>query len=317
MKQFTIKISLFSLFLIILLSACGGGDSNKKANNNGEKYTLEYKLAKGDTFKQNVATDMNMSQEAMGQQIEIGIKMNMGMHYDVIDVQDSSIALEMKFDEMKMSMTSPMGAIEYDSNTTEEYATLQDMGPMFKAIIGIPVEIIVDKTGDVKSAKGFEKLADAMIVSLSNNFDASTKEQMVTQFGEQFSEESIKSMLNASGNLPDKPVAIGDKWNINMSTKNGNIEMIVNMEMVLKSVENNVATIEGEGSLGTDEPVIQDANGMEVKITMKGTQKSIVKIDMNTGQTISAVVDQNVTGESEVMGMKVPMKMKIKTTITN
>jgi hypothetical protein len=233
--------------------------------------------------------------------------------FEVKDVKDANYVLDMKFKEMKINTAMPgMGDIAFDSNTPEDIATMQDLGPMLKAIIDIPVEIVLTKTGKVESVKGADKLSEAMLNSLDTNIPDATKQQLISQFGAQFSEEHFKSLFAQNeGYFPDKPVNTGDSWNYTLSAvPTANFTMNINLKMTVKNIEGNTVTIDTEGTVSTPEGYETEMNGVKAKMSMNGAQKGWVKIDKNTGWVISSEINQDISGEIEAMGMKIPVSVK-------
>jgi hypothetical protein len=307
MKKNTVKISVLALAIMFAFPAFS-------------QITLKYNLKKGETLKQNMETSMDLTQKIMDQEMKVGLSINMKSTFDVKDIKGDNYVLDMTYKAMKMSMAMPGGAgdMTFDSNTTEEVATLQNIGPMLKAIIDKPLEIVMSKTGKVESIKGVEKLHEAMINSMDENISDQMKQQMIIQFGSQFSEEALKTMFAQNFNFfPDKPVNTGDSWNMKSSTTVSNFKMDIDIKMTLKSIENDAVTIAIEGTVVTPEGYEQEINGMTTSVTLKGTQQGLVKINKNTGWVISSNITQSFDGNIEAMGMQIPLSAISTTTITD
>ncbi|MDR2037896.1 MAG: DUF6263 family protein [Bacteroidales bacterium] len=306
MNHFLSKIILLTITITTLFSACS----------NNEKYTLEYHLSKGDVFKQQMTMDMLLTQKMQGQEIKISTLMTMDIHYDVTDVQDDIYMMDMKFDGIKMDMDMGVMKMSFDSNTTETTATANNLSPMFKAIVGQSFQMTVNKKGKIQSISGFENMITAMISALDGGMDESTKQQIVAQFGQQFSDEKMKSMFEQiSAYFPENQVAIGESWQADMMVNNNQFNMNANMNMKLKEVKDQVAIVEIHGTISTPEGGIsQQVQGMESNITMSGKQEGIVKIDMKTGFPVSNEITQDINGETSIMGMKIPMSIISKIT---
>jgi hypothetical protein len=311
MEHFITKLSRLGIALIFVLFACGNADSQ-------DKITLEYNLKQGETYKQNMVSDIKITQKIMDNEMKIDMKMSMKMDFDVKEVQDNRYIVEMKYKEMKIVAGASGMAISFDSNTPEDIATQKDLGPMLKAIIDKPLEIIMNKQGKVESAKGFEKLKEAMLNSLDENVPDNVKQQIIGQFGSQISEESLKSMLEQNtGFFPDKPVAVNDSWVNSISVQTSGFGLNINMKSVLKSIENNVVTLDIEGTVATPEGFEQEINGTKAKVSLTGTQKGSMKINKDTGWVISSEIVQDFSGDIEIMGMKVPLSATSTSTIAN
>jgi hypothetical protein len=176
----------------------------------------------------------------------------------------------------------------------------------------------MSKTGKVESVKGSEKFREAMFNSLDANIPEERRRQLVGQYGSNFSEESLKSTFEQTSNyFPDKPVKPGDSWNFTTSMASSGLAINIDMKLTLKSIEGNVVTLDGEGTVSTPEGYEQEMNGMKVKVNLKGTQTGEIKLDRNTGWIISSTITQSFGGEMEGMGMKIPISAKSTASVTD
>ncbi|MDR1338726.1 MAG: DUF6263 family protein [Prevotellaceae bacterium] len=296
MKRFTLKISISALALMLVFPVFS-------------QITLQYNFKQGETFKQNMEVSMNVVHSIMDQEMKASITMNCKTNYEVMDVKDENYTLKITYKEFKMNTAAPdAGNISFDSNTPEDIATQQDLGPMFKAIVDKPLETVITKRGEVVSAKGMEKLAEAMRNSLDENIPEDIKQQLITQTGAQFSEESIKALFMQNSNFfPGKPVNTGDSWNVKTSMNIPNFTMDIDTKITLNDIENGEAVMEVEGNISTPEGYEQEFNGMKVKVIFKGTQKGLVKINRNTGWITSSNMTQSFSGNMEIQGMQIPI----------
>jgi hypothetical protein len=309
MKHFILKISVLSFFFMSILSSCG----------NREKITLEYNLKQNETFKQNMAMNTDLVMKVKDQEVKISLGMAMKIAFDVKESQGNDYTMEVKFKEFKIEAGMPgMGSISIDSNTEDDIATLENMGPMFKAIIDKPFEVVMDKTGKPKSVKGIEKFSEAIYNSFDENIPETTRQQLMSQFSSHFTEETFKSQLEqSSGYFPGKPVGIGDKWTVKMTTKASNFAIGLNLQSTFKSIEDNVVTLDIDGTVLTPEgQEEQDFNGVKGKVSFKGTLKGTMKLNKDTGWVISSDMIMNFNGEMNIMGTKAPIYTVSKITVT-
>jgi hypothetical protein len=307
MKHFILKISALALAIMVAFPAFS-------------QITLKYNLKKGETLQQNMVTFLNLSQKIMEQEMKIDMSINMQSAFDVKDVQGDNYIMDMKYKAVKMNMVMPggAGAMTFDSNTTEDIATQQNISPILKAIIDKPLEIVMSKTGKVESIKGIEKLHEAMVNSMDKNIPEQMKQQMITQLGSQFSDEALKTMFAQNSSFfPDKPVSAGDRWNMKSSTTVSNFKMDLDMKMTLKSIENDAVDIAIEGTIFTPEGYEQETRGITTKVTLKGTQQGLVTVNKNTGWIISSNITQHFEGNIEAVGMKIPLSVTSTITVTD
>jgi hypothetical protein len=273
-------------------------------------------MKKGEMYKHNMAGNLDLVMKIMGQEMKISMSMYMKMTYEVKEVRDGSYyALEVKYREMKMEGGAPGGApISFDSNTSDSIVTMENPGALFKAVIDRPFEIVIDKTGKVQSVAGMEKFKEYIYSSFDENMPETVKQQIITQFGGQLSEQSFKSRFEQStGCFPDKPVKIGDKWKNKISMPVSSFTVNVDTDMILKSIEDSTVTVSLDGILSTTEGYEQEINGVTAKMNLKGSQKGTMKLNRNTGWVISMDMTHNFSGDIEVMGQKTPIYLALKT----
>ncbi|MDR2293406.1 MAG: DUF6263 family protein [Prevotellaceae bacterium] len=305
MKYFTLKISVLISALMFVLPAFS-------------QITLQYNLKKGEIFKQNMVTNMDIVQKIMDQEMKINLTVGMKATFEVKAVNGDSYTLEMKYKEIKMSTTMPgMGNLSFDSNTPENIATQLNMGPMLKAIIDKPVESVITKTGKVESVKGFEKIKEAMFNSLDRSMPEQTKQMMVAQLGSQYSEESFKAFFAQNlSYFPEKPINTGNSWDVKITSTISNFSMNINTKMTLRSIEGNVVVLDMDGIVSTPEEAEQEMNEIKAKVSLKGIQKGTIKVNKNNGWIISSEITHKFNGDIESMGMKVPIFATTTTSIT-
>ena len=297
MRQFTIKSALLLCAVLFAFSACG----------NREKFTLVYNLNVGDTFEIAMSMDMNIRQVMMGQVMDMGVYMSMTTSYTITSVTDNTIGMNFVVDEITSAMDMDGFGFEFGSTSDAEFATEEDLGPILRAMTNLPFSMTMNKQGEVQSIRGMEQIMDAMLASIDGEIDALMREQMVSQFAQQFSEESMQSNMGQwFAVFPTNPVRIGESWNTSQTVNTGQINMHVDMRTTLRSVHDNVAVLEQTATFVTDEPIIQVTGGMETAINLTGTQTGTIEIDMNTGWIISGNTTQNIETELDIMGMTLP-----------
>lgn len=281
----------------------------------GQKHTFEYKLSKGDEFRQSLATDMWITQTNGLETLEINSVTAMDMRYKVSDANADSYTLRASFDRIRNEMDFGFDKIIFDSNTHEEIATVENLSPIFKAMTGIPFEMTINKKGEVLSIRGFEKINEVVTKLIDQNIEEELRMQMIHQIEEQFSEETLKTLFNQTASyLPAYPVATGDSWETEIPLQSGTLSMNTSIKNKFKEVKNNIAYIDSFGEISI--PVTtEEIDGIEAKITMSGSNSGHLSIDMKTGLPVDFATAQTIDGETEIMGMNIPQKIVIKTSI--
>ncbi|MDR2384016.1 MAG: DUF6263 family protein [Prevotellaceae bacterium] len=311
MKYLTLKISALSIVCMLIFFSC----------ENKEKITLQYNFQQGDMLKQNMVLNMDLVQNYMENELKVSIVIGMNMTFEVKESRDDLYTLEVKFKELKVKMGIPgmdIGTISLDSNTTEDAGIEMNFGTVFKAIIDRPFEVVMDKIGKVKSVKGLESFSEIMLNAFDDDVPETLRRQVVELFGSQFSDEAIKAQLEQSmGYFPNKPVGIGNSWNVKMQSNVSNFAININVKSTLKSVEDNVVTLNIDGTVTTPEGYEQEVNGVKTKLALKGVQKGVLKINKDTGWVISSDIMINFDGKMDAVGVKIPFYVATKATVTD
>jgi len=272
-----------------------------------DKYTLEYKLEKGKTYKQRMISDMITKMDIMGQDVNMNMISEMAFNFDVIGQNNDVYDVQITYQKIKMDVVSPM-LFTIDSDSPENSSD-KNIAEVFSSLVELPIDIQLTKQGKVVSVKGVDKLAEKM--------NAINNEQLKPMFGQMLSEKAIQSTLEQSTSFfPDKPVAIGDGWDVALNLNSGGIDIINKIHLTLKQVEDNVATLEYASTVATPEGgSVMQIQGMDAKVLMEGEQTGTVLIDMETGWIIRSEITLNSTQSIEVMGQSITQKAEAKSTV--
>lgn len=302
MKQLHVRILLVLLFV---------GTANLVFSSERKTYRLEYNLKKNQSYKQRMHMAMEISQEVMGQKIDITTDTRMETTYLVKKVSKDLITLDFMYDNIRSITKTDAGGMkmEIDSDTPRQDSVSSplDLGAIYKAITGIPVSVNMTKKGKVQSVSGTDKWSEAILSTIDSHNQSAQAEQLTSQIARQFNETAIKQQIEqVSTYFPEKDVAIGDTWKTMMEVRNPYV-VTSNMDMKLLEVDGNIATIEGNGVIFTPEEVITEEQGIQVRMNLTGTQSSIIKLDLKTGWPVDGKVVIEMEGEGEAMGVKIPV----------
>jgi len=298
MKQFFIQLNATVLLFLAFSFHCMGADT----------HTLKYKLETGKTYKQNMVTVMNMKMNSMGQDINMEMTSEMNINYYVTGQNNDVFDLRITFQKIKSSMSAPM-PFTVDSDSPEN-STDKSLGETFKSLTEIPVDIQLSSTGKVVSVKGADKLAE--------KFNELSNEQFKQIFDQQFSEKALQMTFERlSSFFPEKPVAIGDSWDVTMNLNTNGIDIISKQKLTLKEVKDNIATLDVTGTLETPEGgAVLQIREMDATVSMKGEQTGTVKMDLKTGWVVNSEMTQNSIQDIGIMGQSMQQKVEVKVTVT-
>ena len=144
--------------------------------------------------------------------------------------------------------------------------------------------------------------------------DEMAKGMMMQMVESQASDEVVGQLLERTSEFyPTKEVSVGESWNVDSKVNTNGISINANSKITLKSVDADVATLEVDGTISTPEGgITQNMQGMTATVNMTGTQKGTLKINLKNGFPVGSDIEQNLEGETEVMGMKMPMTVVTK-----
>ena len=297
MKRLFIQLNAAILLLLATSSLCMGADT----------YTLEYKLENGKSYKQSMLTTTVMKMDLMGQEMSIDIISEMGIQYDVLGQNDGMFDIRVLYKKIKMSMSAPMSMeINIDADSPENSSE----NKAFKLLTETPLDIQLTKQGKVASVKGTEAIAEKLN-TLSN-------QQLKEILSQQLSEKGIKILIEQMlPFLPDKPVAIGESWDLVQNLNSNGADIINKMKLTLKQVKDNIATLDCSGTLTTPEGgAVMQLQGMDATVSMNGLQSGTILIDVKTGWIARSELTINSLQEIDIMGQLLEQVVETKTIVT-
>lgn len=253
-------------------------------------------LTKGQKFEINNNTKSVISQEMMGQAIEITVDANMVHQVEVMDKMSNSYLIASTLTKLSTNGAAMGQEMKFDSDKKEDMES--QTGKLMKDQLNITKEIEISEMAKViKSArKSAPSASSGQLMDMINNMTGG------------YIDES-----NGAGSafeIIPTGKKIGDFWSD--STIMGEIKTY--NSYTLKSITNNIATLELKGKQIINKKMEQQ--GMEINIKMEAKISGEGIVDMNTGllQQKTTLTDGN--GSAEVMGQSIPMSSKVTTTTT-
>jgi hypothetical protein len=266
--------------------------------------TLRYKFKKGDKLNYALEQKMNMSMSVGGMDINVDMSQNIDMLWNILDVDaDGKAKMTQTITRIRFTMDGgPTGKIEFDSkeNKDPEGPVGKIMGPMFKALAGAEISLSMDPQGKISDVKVPEKISKA-----TKNLPGGAG------FGDMFSEEGIKQMIDQSGLiLPKEPVAKGKSWEQRFEMKS---------PMGVMKVDNTY-TYEGPVKRDSKELervalkpklAIEPSKDSPAKITLKAQDaKGAALFDNAAGRLVETNMTQNLDLQVTIGGMDISQKLK-------
>ena len=297
MKRLLIQLNSVILLLFAFSFYCMGADT----------YTLEYKLENGKTYKQSVVTSTKIKMDFMGQEMSVDMKSEVSVQYNVLGQNNGVFDIRILYKKIKMSVSDPMPMnLNIDANSPDSSSE----GEIFKLLIESSFDIQLTKLVKVLSVKGVDEFIEK-INTVGNP-------QLNAALGQQISEKGIQTMIEQMSTFfPEKPVTIGESWDMNQNLSTNGIDIISKMKLTLKQVKDNIATIDCIGTLTTPEGgAVTQIQGMDASVSVTGEQAGTILLDMKSGWIVRSDLNQKFTQNIEIMGQTMKQYFESKTTVT-
>jgi Family of unknown function (DUF6263) len=189
-----------------------------------QQATLRYRWTTGDTLRYRTTQDVSSVLSGLpGGMPDITLKQTMVqvLTSAIQDVAaDGAATMQQTIESMKIEMDTPMGRSGYDSaspaSATDPSGTL--MKDMLSGLLGQPYTVVISSTGSVQKIEGFSALAEKMFKAVPQNPAGLAITNALKGI---FSDESMRNMIGQGfGAMPEKPLKVGDSWNIQTTMKN-------------------------------------------------------------------------------------------------
>jgi hypothetical protein len=276
----------FILFFsfIFLISICG----------NAQNSTGKLLLAKGQKIQINNETQSVISQEMMGQVIEITIDANMIHLLEVKDKKPHSYLIASTLTKLSTNGTAMGQAMKFDSDKKEDMET--ETGKLMKGQLNVTKEVELNEMAQVINVvkKSVASPSGGQLMDMINNLTGGNADET--------NGAAIAFEIIPTGKK------IGDSWSD--SSVNGDIKTY--SYYTLKSINGNNAIILLTGKQMISKKMEQQ--GMEINVKMVANLSGEGIVDMNTGLLQQRTTVMNGTGSAELMGQSIPMTSKITTT---
>lgn len=265
---------------------------------------LQYDLKVNDTFNVEQQAKQHITQDLNGVDQVIDNNLKSSMQFKVIKVEQDFITLEMTFKHMKMTMSSPsLGELLNADTSNKDDSDITSK--MFKGTLNIPVNIVMERTGKIKSISGGEKLIASMFKAAGIT-DEEAIEDNKAQFEKQFGSEALSnSFEQMTYFLPAKAVKVNDSWeNVyqgDLKSKN---------KWTLATYTNDTYTISGIANTTMSNI---DENVMMI---LTGTQKTTINANSKNGLFKNITVEGVYIGDTQVNAQNITIPTKITSTIT-
>lgn len=254
-------------------------------------------LTKGQQLEQSSQVNMLITQEAMGQVMEIKMESSLINLFEVKDNSATGYSVANTLKKVLMNMNAMGQEMKFDSDKKEDLDG--QLGEAYRDKINKPNEYTLNKEGVITEIKN--KPAETK--------DASGGGMMGNMMNGTVGEEKEGAVFNAIANIPAAGVKVGDSWK-DSTNEDGN-SSVTNYR--LKEVKGDEGVVEVESDMALSRELEQQ--GMTMQLEMKGKTTGEYTFDVNTGLIKSRKATTKAAGTVEVAGQSVPMT--VETTVTS
>lgn len=268
-------------------------------------------LKKGSTYYMVSNANSTIVQTLNSQENILNLTFVFKMAFKVIDVLDTTYNMEVSYQAINMKIQAGTQSIEIDSKKAD---TADVPSSFMAAMMNKPFNIILTKSGKVKSVQNIEKIIAAVFDGFPK-IDSVKKNQLKKQFLQSFGADAFRGSLEmGTAIFPTKAVSRDDKWTVNTNLEaptKANVETVYQ----LTDITNDFYLIHGDGTLATDKDAKPgQINGMPMVYKLNGSLITDIKIDKNTGWLSEVKLKQIMKGSIEIQdnpqlpgGMTIPM----------
>ncbi len=252
--------------------------------------TKKTTLQKGQQIEQVSKVTALITQQMMGQSMEINMESNTVALIEVKDNVADGYKVANTLKKMTMNMNAMGNEQKFDSDKPEDMNG--PIGQGLKDKINVTKEYTVDKNGIVTNAPQTKDSAKADPNSVMGNMVNGS-----------MGDEKKGAAYSAFANLPSKGVKVGESWTD--STSDG--KTVTKNTYTLRSVTGNNGVVDVKSNLNLEQDIEQQ--GMSMHMSMAGTVTGEYSFDVNTGLIRSRKLKTEASGNIDVMGQSVPMSI--------
>jgi len=277
-----------------------------------KKVELRYSLEKGAEVSLILTNAQEIVQEVMGQSQATQTGQVMEMKFKVLGItQDGNFQMARVITKVKITVSSPMGDVEFDTDNIEDHNPLAGSLGWLKET---PVEFVMSPFGEILEIKDADNIAEEFAEKFSGG---GAESQMVMALASQFtSEDGLKQSLSMMLlKYPTTKVKVGKPWEttsemkqmISFKNTTSNVVNEVNADVASLSQEVKIEQGEGDNTM--------EMQGMEMEYELSGGKQGVFEIDLKTGLIIKGESITTISGIISIDSPQLPAPMSIPMTI--
>lgn len=254
----------------------------------------KFNLKQADKYEMNMMMKVNMTQEMMGQTMDITSNTNLVNTIAVKQADANGFLLTNTLAKMKMSGAAMGQEMSYDSENPADKDS--QIGQVMGDKIGTTTEVSFDSNGKLISVKKDPKEKDNAAGGMGS----------MMGIGSDDNKGGLGLFL---ANFNNGSVKVGDTW----TDSTGDKETKSVTAYTVKDIKDDKTVVSFVSTITLSKT--QETNGMEIVVNMTGKVNGESTYDKN-GILTQSTSNTEMTGTTEVMGNSIPMTNKMLTIIT-
>ena len=267
-----------------------------------QSYTPAVKLEAGKQYTVTTITKSNMTQEAMGQTMEIPIDATNKATLTIKELSNKGYESTYITDRVQFAANMMGQDMNYDSDKKDDKDG--PMGKTMNKLVGKETSFVVNGAGNI--------IKETIVKQTQEKSDEEGPDMMTGMMGMGMSEASTCPVFNLFVNNTE--LKIGDSF-IDSSTvndKDGSTK--TSTTYILKEIKNgkSIFTLNGQVAISKK----MEMQGMEMTTTTASKSTGDMIVDVATGLLVSKSIVTETTGNVDVQGMSIPITGKTTSIIT-
>ncbi|MFO7657830.1 MAG: DUF6263 family protein [Bacteroidales bacterium] len=274
---------------------------------------LKFNPLQNKTYRLKTISTQNMSQSIQGMQQNTTVTSSTVLSMKMVESGQDFLVMEFRFDTMLINTNAAGMNIDINSDKPGDLNS-NDIGEVLSVLMNRycsnPLYAKMNFEGKVIELINIKIFTDMMlkdIDSIKSQFAQVIKSRAVMMADPGAIQSTIESV---TAYLPGKEVEKGNSWDISLKTNSGGMMYLINSHYTLTGIKNNVADVAFESTIepASSAPVKIDA--ATITNNIRGTGKSAMTIDINSGFLIESTGKYHMEGDMGVqaqgMNMSIP-----------
>ena len=241
-------------------------------------------LPAGVAYRVQTKSTQTISQEAMGQNMEMQNQTEVLENIQLQAIDKSTIRLEKRIGGMRMKMSMMGQEMSFDSDRAEDFNT--PMGAQMKPVLERVVTASIDASGNIRVHTA--TVEDPALSAALGMFGNGVPDSL--------------ALAGLFMKAPERVIRAGESWT-EMYNEDG---LKQETKYTYLETKEQIASIAFEIASSIEKNA--EMQGKTVQTNTKTQSKGVLMLDLNTGMVIHRSLEQTVEGTNNVMGMEIPLK---------